>query len=264
MASSNFLHGRMSFKRAVLVLVGVIAALVVLAVLAMTVSGSGYEVRDATVPYDASDVKQVRVADSLTLYVDSESQPTTGWIIGMALLVLATAAFMTALVLRMAGRRGHLVAFYAVTAAGIGFAALDELYAIHETTGHNLQFLADLPGVSRPDDVLTALYILPAAAFAYHFRDVLMSVPRAALALAAALGFFAVSVVFDIIGKTTIESLLELCSGLCITACLVLLMHTHLRQNVRPGLSVADRELPDRELTVLDQRTRERTTANQA
>ncbi len=236
-------------------MIGGIAALGVLTLLIVLTSGAGYEVHDTTLPYD-SEVKEVRFADSFTLYVDPESQPTTGILGGVALLVLATAAFMTALVLRMTGRPGRLVAFYAVMSAGVGFAAFDELFAIHETTGHNLRFLADIPGITRPDDVIMALYILPAAAFAYYFRDVIMSVPRAAMALAGALGFFAISVVFDILGKLTIESAMEICSGLCITACLVLLMYTHLRSNLRPGLETADHEV-----TVVDQRARERVPA---
>ena len=155
-----------------------LAGLGVLALLAALLSGAGYEVRgDAAMPYESGTVKEVRVLGSFTVYVDAESQPTPGILGGLALLMLATAAFMTALVLRMVGARGRLVAFYALICAGFGFAAFDELFAMHETLGHNLQFLADIPGVTRPDDVVVALYILPAVAFVYFFRDVVIEQP---------------------------------------------------------------------------------------
>ena len=160
----------------------ILGGLAVLALLVVSLSGAGYEVRgNAAMPYESGTVKEVRVLDSVTVYVDAESQPTPGILGGLALLILATAAFMTALVLRMVGARGRLVAFYALVCAGFGFAAFDELFAIHETLGHNLQFLADIPGVTRPDDVLIALYILPAVAFTYYFRDVVIEQPPGGL-----------------------------------------------------------------------------------
>ena len=139
--------------------------------------------------------------DSVTVYVDGEPKPGPSVIGGIALIVLATAAFMTAAALRIAGRRGRLVAFYLLISAGLGYAGLDELFAIHESIGHNLQFLADVPGVSRPDDLVIATYLIPAAAFAYFFRDMLLSVRPAAVALGAGLGFFALSAAGDLAGQ---------------------------------------------------------------
>ena len=101
-------------------------------------------------------MKEVRVLDSVTVYVDGEPKPGLSVIGGIGLIVLATAAFMTAAALRIAGRRGRLMAFYLLIGAGLGYAGLDELFAIHESIGHNLQFLADVPGVTRPDDLVLA------------------------------------------------------------------------------------------------------------
>ncbi len=240
-------------RRVVLVLLGALACLAVLAVLVAATDGPAYEVRgNADVPYPAGPVKEVRVLDSITVYVDGEPKPGQSVVGGIALIVLATAAFMTAAALHIAARRGRLIAFYLLISAGLGYAGLDELFAIHESIGHNLRFLADLPGVSRPDDLVVASYVIPAAGFAYFFRDIFLSSAKAAAALAAGLGFFALAAAGDLAGKTTVEGYMELCSGLCIALGLALLMYAHLRRNLRP-----DREFPD-EVTVVDQRARSR------
>ena len=236
---------------AVVVCAALVGGLAVAALMFVSLSGSAYEVRgDAKMPYESGKVKEVRFADSVTVYVDEESQPSSGRLGGVALLILATAALMTSLVLRRVGGRRRLVTFYALIAAGLGFAAHDETFAIHETVGHNLQFRADLPGVTRPDDVVIALYIPLALGFAWYFRDEIASHPRAPLALAVALGFFVLSVGADVAGQMALEAVLEVCSGLCITVFLVALMRKDLREHLPPAV-----EAPD-EVTVVDQRAR--------
>src|SRR5688500_13405621 len=125
---------------------GVWGPAVVLGVVLAVAAGAGalastYDVRgEADVPYDAGTVKEVRVLDAMTVYVDGEPKPGLSVVGGIALIVLATAAFMTAVALWMASAARRLRAFYLLIAAGLGFAGLDELFAIHETIGHNLQF----------------------------------------------------------------------------------------------------------------------------
>src|SRR5262245_8751164 len=128
-----------------LALVGA-AALALVAVLALLAApGPTYETRgEAAVPYDAGTVKEVRVLDSMTVYVDGEPKPGAQVIAAIGLLALASAAFVTALALSLAGGTSRLRNFYLFVAAGLGFAGLDELFALHESVGHNLQFLADL------------------------------------------------------------------------------------------------------------------------
>lgn len=203
--------------------------------------GPVYEVRgEAAVPYDAGTVKEVRVLDSATVYVDGEPKPGPSVIGGIALIVLATAAFMTAAALGIAHARRRLVIFFAIISAGLGFAGLDELFAIHESIGHNLQFLASLPGVSRPDDLVMALYVVPTAAFAYLFRDVFLGDRRAAIALGAGIGFFALSTAADLAASRT-EEYLELVAALCIAGGLAVMIHDHLRRNLRIHVEVVNR-----------------------
>jgi hypothetical protein len=246
-------------SRRVIAAVSVAAAslVAVLALLAAT-NGPAYDVRGETdVPYDAGTVKEVRVLDSFTLYVDGEPKPGPSVIGGIALIVLATAAFMTAAALWIAGRRGRLIAFYLLIAAGLGFAGLDELFAIHESIGHNLQFLADVPGVDRPDDLVIASYLIPVGVFGWVFRDILLGYRRAAIALAAGVGFFALSAAGDLAGSTTAEEFMELCSGICIATGLGLLMYAHLSRNLRPDLE----PLAEDQVTVVDQRSQRRVPA---
>jgi hypothetical protein len=203
--------------------------------------GPAYEVRgDAAVPYDAGKVKEVRVLDSATVYVDGERKPGPSVIGGIALIVLATAAFMTAVALSFAHAGRRLVTFYVIVAAALGFAGLDELFAIHESVGHNLQFLADVPGVSRPDDLVIALYLVPAVLFAWLYRDVLRSDRRAATALAAGIAVFAMAAAADLAGIKA-EEYLELVSGLCIGAGIARLIFVHLSRNLQIRVEAVDR-----------------------
>jgi hypothetical protein len=243
-------------RRIAFALIVAAVSLVALLLLLVAARGPAYEVQgNASVPYHAGTVKKVRVLDSFTVYVDGEPKPGPSVIGGIGLIVLATAAFMTAAALRIAGRRGRLGAFYLLISAGLGYAGLDELFAIHESIGHNLQFLADVPGVTRPDDLVIASYVIPAGIFAYVFRDILLSNRRAAITLATGLAFFAFSSAADMTGNTTAEEYLELISGLCIGGGLAGLMYGHLRRNLRPDLDAAD------EVTVIDQRAEQRTPA---
>ena len=218
-----------------------LVALGAVVLLVAAVRGPAYEVRgNASVPYDAGTVKEVRVLDSLTVYVDGEPKPGPSVIGGIALIVLATAAFMTAVALRLAHARRRLVGFYLVVCAGLGFAGLDELFAIHESVGHNLQFLADVPGVSRPDDLVIALYLVPTIAFAYLFRDVFLSDRRAAFALGAGVALFALSTGADLMSLRA-EEYLELLAGISIAAGIALLMSVHLRRNLQISVEMVDR-----------------------
>jgi hypothetical protein len=220
-------------------------AAAVVVCLGLALVASTYEVQgDKAVPYDAGTVKEVRVLDAVTVYVDGEPKPGATVLGGIALIVLATAAFMTAAALRIAMARRRLALFYLIVALGLGYAGLDELFAIHESIGHNLRFLADVPGVSRPDDLVIAMYLVPALAFAYVFRDVFLNDRLAAIALACGVGFFALSTLADLT-SLRVEEWLELVAGLWIAVGLVLMIRTHLKQNLQIRVGVVGRSAAD-------------------
>lgn len=213
---------------AILVIVGG-AALLVLPSLSDTVD-SGHDLR----PYESGEVYEVRVADAITVYADEETRDGIGTDLfsGMALVILATAAAITALLLTAVGAARKLRLFYGIAAAGLGFLALDELLALHETIGHNLPFLADLPGVERPDDMVFAAYLIPAIAFVLYFRDVLSDSRTAVRAFIAAVVLFALTGLFDVTGSMLDEPM-EILVAVAIVVGLVALMIEHLTVALR-------------------------------
>lgn len=205
-------------------------ALVGAAGLAMFFAPSLYEVVDQgrdIRPYDSGTIYEIRIADSVTVYAAEESRPDTDAVSGSALVALATAALMTFLLLVATGAARRLRLFYAVATAGFAFLALDELFAIHETVGHNLLFLSDLPGIERPDDVIFALYVVPALAFVIYFRDIMASSRRAVLLFAAAVAVFVLAGLSDIAG-VGVDELLEVVTAGFIVGGFVTLIVAHL------------------------------------
>lgn len=198
--------------------------------LAMVLAPSLYEVVDKghdLRPYESGTIYEIEVADILTVYAAEESQPDTDAISGSAMVALAAVALMTHLLLAAANAPRRIRRFYALASAGFAFLAVDEFFAVHETIGHNLLLLADLPGVERPDDAIFALYLLPAAAFLYVFRDVILGSPRAVRFFVAALGLFALAGASDIAGVGADEPL-EVLSAACIVGGFVTLIVGHL------------------------------------
>lgn len=222
------MSGRKS--RAVLVIAGVLLGALAAAVL---LTGNLVSERGPVhVPYPAGEVTEVRVLGAVDVYVDGEPKPGASVFGAIALLMLATASFTTMWALRLAGARRRLVRLWLLTAAGLSVAAADELLAIHESVGHNLPFLADLPGVTRPDDLLLALYLPAAAVFGWWFRDVLREHRIALWCFGAGLVCFALSAGSDLVSLRA-EEWFELLAGLFIAAGLIALIHHHLREHLR-------------------------------
>jgi hypothetical protein len=188
------------------------------------------------VPYQGSGlVYKVRVLDAFSLYADEESRPSPDKLSAIALVAAASMSFMTLLLLSAAGGDRRLRRFYAFATAGLAYLAADEMFAFHETLGHNLRFLADLPGVERPDDVVFLSYSIPLAIFAWAFRDVLLSEPRATRLFAVGTGFFAVAVAGDLAG-VSIDEPAEVVAAICLMAGLVIITAGALRREL--GLDV--------------------------
>jgi hypothetical protein len=235
----------------------VVLTLAALAVAALVVlAPSLYEVQDQgrdVVPYEAGSVYQVRVLDSLTLYADGESRPEPDKVSSTVIFAAATMMLMAALLLRAAGANLRLSRFYGLAAAGLAFFGVDELFAIHETLGHNLQFLADLPGVTRPDDVVFALEGLVALGFAWAFRDILLAQGRHRLLFLVGAVFLGVAMLGDVAGSG-LEEPAEVVAGACLLAGLVLLTARTLTRELRlgagappPAMSTpGDLDYPDR------------------
>jgi hypothetical protein len=215
-------------------LVACAAVGVVVAVAVVAFAPSLYEVvrsgRDL-VPYSSTYLYEVRILDAITLYATVETRPSLDKLSAVALVASGTMSFTAFLLLRAARAEIHLQRFFAFGSAGLAFLAADELFGIHELLGHNLRFLADLPGVTRPDDVVFALYALPLAVFAWTFRDILRSHRTAVQLLGVGLGFFAVAVVGDIM-SFGVDEPAEGLAAACLLAALVAITATILRREL--------------------------------
>jgi hypothetical protein len=221
-------------------LIGVVSLIVLLAVVLAVLAPSLYEVQDkgrgpGIVPYEGTGlIYKIRVLDTFTVYADEESRPIPDKLSSSALVATATMMLMAALLLSAAGADRRIRRFFGFAAAGLAVLAVDELFALHETIGHNLRFLADLPGVERPDDVVFLLMGLVAVAFVWSFRDVLFWHRRATEVLSLGAVFFAIAALGDVIGSGA-EEPAEVASGACLLAGLILLTAATLKRELGLG-----------------------------
>ena len=196
-----------------------------------------YDVQDrgrgpGIVPYESGPIYKVRLFDSITLYAPDEARPNPDKLTSLLLAGATTMLLMTFLLLTAGRKDRRLRAFFGWGAAGLAFLTLDETFALHELLGHNMQFLADVPGVERPDDVLFALYPIVVAGFAWQFRDIVFGESRAAVA-AFGVGaiFLLVAVIGDLVGST-LDEVAEPFAGLYLVGGLVLLTAGVLRREL--------------------------------
>jgi hypothetical protein len=213
-------------RRRRLVIASVVAIVVLVALTSL--APSLYEVEakgkgPPLVPYEGSGlVYKVKVLDLFSIYADEESRPSSDKLSSLVLVAIAAMAAMALLLLNAARAERRVRRFYAVATAGLAYLALDELFAFHETIGHNLRFLADLPGVERPDDVVFLSYAIPLAIFAWSFRDVLFANPRATRLFAVGTALFAVAAAGDLAG-VAIDEPAEVLAAACLAAGLVII-----------------------------------------
>jgi hypothetical protein len=218
-----------------------IAGLVAGALLAViALRGHLYSVQGPVdVPYPAGKVTEVRVLDAVSVKVDGEPRPGPSVLGAIALFMLATASFMTFAALRTASAERRVTRFWLIAAAGLAVAASDELFAVHESIGHNLPVLADLPGVKRPDDLLMLLYLPGALVFAWWFRDVLREHRPTLVCMSAAIACFGLSAACDL-ASVHAEEWFELLAGLWVATGLAALMRRHLARNLRITIRAGD------------------------
>ncbi len=216
-----------------------VVVLVFLAVLAEA-APSLYDVQSKgrgppLVPYEDSGlVYKIRVLDVFNAYADEESRPTPDKLSSIALVAVASMSLMTLLLLNAAAATSRVRRFYAFATAGLAFLAADELFAFHETLGHNLPFLADLPGIERPDDLVFLSYSIPLAIFAWAFRDVLFAERTAVGLFAAGTVLYGIAVVGDIAG-VAIDEPAEVVASACLAGGLVVITAATLRRELGLG-----------------------------
>lgn len=191
-----------------------------------------YEVleKGQLLPYTEGKIYKVRFGGWLTLYYEPELRPS--WDLLNAYL-LTGAAFMAltfSAILATAGREtgSARFRFFLVAFLGMSYLVADEMLGIHETIGHNLQFLKALPLIKRPDDAVVVLFALPAALFLIAFRSVLLASRGAALLFGLGMLGFVLSAVADVL-TLPIEEAAEVLATLCLAAGTMVLGLHHTR-----------------------------------
>ena len=188
------LHGRLRLGLLAAGLALVVAGSMVAAVITADVLARG-----ELLPYTSMTVERVRVFGIFELWVARE--PFTRLDLLNGLILAAGSAVMLITAIRLWGDvspPARVATFFALLAAGLGFLALDELFAVHETVGYNLDFLADLPGVHSPEDVVFASYAIPVIVFFALYRDLFRSSLWGVRLVALGVGLFVVAAALDL------------------------------------------------------------------
>lgn len=160
------------------------------------------------------EVARLRVAETFTIHVDLTRGVVEDAVTGFFLTIMATAAFMAGMLLASRDSPRPLVRFYLISAAAIGFLAADELLSLHETVGHNIRPL--VPGMEKPDNLVTFVYAVLALAALVVFRRVLWRRRPQRVLFSATAVLFLIAVAFDVLsarGEEPAEVLASACAG---------------------------------------------------
>lgn len=176
------------------------------------------------VPWDVGPIYEVEIFGRVTFYADGETARAGDAVSGILLAATAGVAFLTYVLLlqRSHAADGRARLCFLLATVGAGWLAFDEFAGIHETVGLNLPFLADLPGIERPDDALFLLYAVPAAVFLAAFRHVLFASRGVSALLVAGIALTGVGAILDVGGRY-VEELAEPLSAMLILAGFLLL-----------------------------------------
>lgn len=191
-----------------------------------------YEVleKGQLLPYTAGKIYKVRFGGWLTLYLEPELQPSWDLLDAYLRTGAAFIALTFSAILATAGREtgSARFRFFVVAFLGMSYLVADEMLGIHETIGHNLQFLAALPLVKRPDDAVTVFLAVPAALVLLAFRSVLLASRKASVLWGVALLSFLASAVADVL-DLPLEEAAEVFATVCLAAGMIVLGLHHTR-----------------------------------
>lgn len=172
--------------------------------------------------YTNGRIYHIRLFNTFELYVEPSNRlsmdvVTTYILLAMSFTSFAAISVMLKLPSQDAGytRAVHMLLFLGL---GTHYLAIDEYFGLHETMGHNLQWLRHLPGVVRPDDVIIVLYVFPALIFLYKFHDLLQACRGSLNLFLASIVLFAGSAITDLTHIPGEEALEVLTGGLLLGA----------------------------------------------
>ena len=219
-------------RRGQLVLLLSLASIGMLTVLACAAADSASVLREGQLlPWAGDNVREIDLG-GLSVYLSSEFSFRIDDLTSWTLVAMGGVAVLGAsLVGFRAGRTWRMLTLSAAASIWLG---LDEGLALHETLGHNLGFLADLPGVRAPDDLILVVYLILAVAFAIVHRDLLAASRAASRLFVVALAIVVAAVVFDFVSliPTRGEDVIETLAGLVLLAAYVTLVRALVRREL--------------------------------
>ena len=145
-------------------------------------------------------IYKIRVFDKYEFYVEPDDIPDESTLnayilVGIAFISLTILVIMRALGVPSSDKRRLLFLFMCI---GTNYLAADEYIGIHETLGHNMQFLTSIvPFAKRPDDVVILSYSIPMFVFLYFFYRYLLVSKIATTMFIAAVIFYVFAAVSD-------------------------------------------------------------------
>ncbi len=183
--------------------------------------------------FDDYEVERVRIG-GVELYVDRSSHA------GDALTALAL--LLAAAVLLIAARRlsGPTRRAFQTAGAGASFLAADDLLSAHETIGHNLASLVEIPLVDHPDDAVLAVYAVVAAGFLWRQRALARGTPRGPWLVAGIAAALAVGHDVSPLHLGALEETLEVLAAGAGLIGVIALARTHVRAACREAASTRD------------------------
>jgi hypothetical protein len=205
----------------------IIAGALVL-VIAVVCVAAGPEVLDKgrLLSYTSQNVWRVRLFDSFDVWVAKDAVRPLDALNGAILAGGAGMAALGALLTRIVAPRTNR--FFVILAAGLAYLAADELFALHETFGYNLGFLARLPGIDGPDDVFFALYIIPVLGFFIFYWDLILASRWGARLVAGGLLLFGLGAALNLANASLHQQWLKPASSVALVCGVSLVALRHL------------------------------------
>ncbi len=238
MAADDEMHGAPAGSvreepRARARLLALLVAAVLLMMATLVLLLNHYEVVDKgrLLPYTTGEIYRIELFGRFTVYVEPEAKPSLDTFNSYILVSISSIALLALTFLRVVRvpTRPRVQAFFFVVWLGTGLLAADELFGGHESLGHNLQFLADLPGIKRPDDAIVALYVPAALAFLVVFRRIILASAGARVSFGLAIVILVLGAVSDVLGVGQLEEVLEALASMSLLAGFMLLTIDELR-----------------------------------
>lgn len=179
----------------VLFIIAAVLVLIALAAGLIQLLFYNYEVveKGQILPYTHGTITKVRLFHRWTLYTEFERLPNLDLVTAFLLAACGWSAFIFSALVKFLGhkRKDPAVGFLFWMGILMTWLAADEYFGLHETIGHNLQWLRALPWIEAPDDFIVLLYGLAAVTGLIIFRRII-AVDKVAIILwgsAAGLGF---------------------------------------------------------------------------